>query len=222
MPYPSPGLYPSSALFPSPGSGSFTAAILPSLAPWNDPGGAWITLNGALAEMFEQTYAIVQDVGTPDQPASYTAGWSTLLDPDVCPTQFLPYLATFVGANVPPGTDDTNARALIKGEAGLSRGTPGAMVAAATRNLTGTRSVAMLERTPDAYSVLMVMRPDECQNLSAVQQAVGLVKPAGIVVTYVLVNSWTIFQMESAYATIALLEAAFLTVRGLENNQTGH
>jgi Phage tail protein (Tail_P2_I) len=144
MPLPSPSLYPSSDLYSGEEAGptTFTEGILNSLAPWLtpriDPQGAHLNQVTALAAMFEQVFAIVADQGSPDEPASYQAGWSTLLDPSTCPTAFLPYLAQFIGASVPPGTEDATARAIIRSEQGFQRGTPGAIVAAAQRFLTGT------------------------------------------------------------------------------------
>lgn len=199
MASPSSLLYPSRTLYPG-SLGPFTAGIQASLAPWEDTAGIWQELNAALGIMFEQTYGLVSDVGSPDQPAGYTAGWSTLLDPTACPTWALPYLAAFVGAIVPPGTDDATARSLITSEQGMQRGTPAAITSAAKRHLTGTQSVSLLERTPDPYSFQLVVRPEEAKSASALQAAVDAVRPAGIRWTLVQADQYTWNQAVHTYA----------------------
>lgn len=173
---------------------TFTAQILASCDPWlqNDPQGALRTLLNAYASMAEQVYAIVQDVGSPDQPAGFAAGWSVLLDPDNCPAQFIPYGAQFVGVTIPPSTGATDARALWKQEAGFSRGTPAAIIAAAKRFLTGTQSTILIERTTSpgplaAYSFTLQVRPAEVTNATLLTAAVDAVRPAGV--NWVLVQT---------------------------------
>ena len=172
---------------------TFTQQALASRTSWDDPEGSWAALVAAKAAMVEQTYSIVADQGSPDQPASYAAGWSTLLNPTTCPTQFLPYLATFIGATVPPGTDDATARSIIKNEQGFQRGSPGAIIAAAKRFLTGTQSCAMVERTPTPYHFQLVVRPEELLDPTGLTNAVNAVKPAGI--------QWTLIESDAPLLT---------------------
>ena len=211
---------------------TFTQGTAASLAPWNDPAGDWATFNAAVAACFEQVWGIVADQGSPDQPASYTAGWSTLLDPTV--TTYPSFTGMFVGVQVPAGTPLAAARTLVQSEQGFGRGQGfggtytsgstggGSMVAAVQANLSGNQQVTLLERTPDPYSVQIVINPTQIINLAALEAAVANVKPAGIVVTVTSTIGWVLFQMEASYATITLLEAAFTTLNGLENDQTGH
>jgi len=167
---------------------TLTEGVEASLAPWltaqADPQGNFKHLTDALAAMGEQVYAIVADQGSPDDPANYVAGWSSLLDPDTCPTAFLPYCSMFNGTGVPPGTDDAEARAIIKAEGGFGRGTPAAIVATARRFLTGTQSCMLIERQsqggPDPYHFLLIVRPEEVLDAVALTAAVEAVKPAGV------------------------------------------
>lgn len=225
MPTPSQSLYPSPGLYPG-DVGPFTQRLLDSWHPWLDVAPTldlynWLVAIGA---MFDTVTGLVQDQGFSDD-ADYTPGWSVLLDPDNCPTAFLPWLGQFVGVVVPPGTDDATARSLVKAEAGFQRGTPGAITTAATRNLTGTQSCVLLERTginaPDAYHFLLICHPSEVLSVSELKAAVNAVRPAGLTWDLVLTDSWTIFQMEGQYATVAALEGAFTTVNGLERDQVG-
>lgn len=184
MAWPSPSLYPSGTLYPGP-NGPFAQQILTSFAPWlaHDPEGALQALLQAYAAIGEQAFDIVQDVGSPDVPATFQAGWSTLLDPDNCPASFIPYGAQYVGVQIPPSTDATDARAIWKNEAGFTRGTPAAIIAAAKRYLTGSQSAILVERTGSplpSYAFVLVVRPEQLVSQAQLQAAVDAVRPAGI------------------------------------------
>lgn len=174
----------------------FTAGVQASLLPWGDYGSDWQNLNAAYASMFEAVYSIVADQGSPDEPATYTAGWSTLLDPTQCPTAYLPYLSMFNGTGVQPNTPDAVARSIIEAEAGFQRGTPGAIRNAVVTNLTRTQSCVILERTagngtPDPYGFVIIVRPEEVTSVTALQAAVDAIRPAGLVWTLILTDAWT-------------------------------
>lgn len=225
MAWPSPSLYPSASLYPGP-PGPFAAQVLASFQPWlaHDPEGALQNVLQAYAAMGEQVFDIVQDTGSPDVPASFTAGWSVLLDPTNCPAQFIPFGAQFVGVQIPSGMDAADARALWKNEAGFARGTPAAIIAAAQRFLTGSQSVVLQERTGTgllAYSFVLIVRPEQVTNVTQLQAAVDSVRPAGITWTLIQTDGWIISQMEASQTTIAALEANFVTLNGLENDQPG-
>lgn len=162
--------------------------------------------------------------GTPVQLA-YFPGWSKLLDPLNCPDQFLPFLAQFNGTNVPVTLDAATARAKIAGESAQQRGTVASVRSAVQRNLSGTQSATILERTgqtgPDPYHFMVIVRPEEVVDVNALTNAVNDTKPGGIQWTLIQTDGWTIGQMEAQYATIAQLEAAFTTISGLQNNQPG-
>jgi hypothetical protein len=206
-----------------------TDAILAAFEPWLefDTNGNLRAYLSTLGGMLDPVAFIVTDQGFPDATdGSYVPGWSNLLDPNNCPTQFLPFLSTFNGTGVQPGTDDATARAIIKAEAGFKRGTYDSIVAAAQRNLTGTKTVAILERTapigPDAYHFVLQARPEECPDATALRNAVDSVRPAGIQWTLVLTDGWTIFQMEVSAASVTALEGNFTTLTGLETDNPGH
>lgn len=194
MAWPSPSLSPSTSLFPGP-NGPFAQQILNSLQPWlaHDPAGVLQNLLQAYAAIAEQVFDIVQDVGSPDAPATFQAGWSTLLDPDNCPAQFIPYGAQFVGVQIPPSTAPATARALWKAHAGFQRGTPAAIIAAAQLYLTGSQSVLLLERQGSsgplaAYEFVLQVRPEQVVSATQLQAAVDAVRPAGV--------TWTLVQTD--------------------------
>lgn len=208
------------------GTGPFTTQLLASFQPWlqYDPQNALYNLLVAYGSMAEQVFAIVQDVGSPDVPATFTAGWSTLLDPTSCPAEFIPYGAQFVGVQIQPGTDQAVARAAWLAESGFSRGTPTAIVSAAQQFLTGSQSCVLFERqgTGDlAYSFILVVRPEQVVSVTQLTAAVNAVKPAGITWELVQTDGWTIAGMEASEVTLGALEANFLTINGLENDQPG-
>lgn len=164
--------------------GGFTDGVLESFAAWlNTDSENYLS---ALASMYETVFSIVEDVGDPDDPTTYSPAWSTILDPTTCPTEFLPYLSQFVGAGVQPGTPDAVARAQITGGAALNRGqgfagsytsstipAGGSIVTTAQRFLTGTQAVVLQERTaangsPDPYHFVLVVRPEEAQPINLV------------------------------------------------------
>ena len=189
---------------------TLTSQIEASFAPWlaHDPQGALKALIDAYAAMGEQVYALVSDQGSPDVPNSFQAGYSVLLDPDNCPASFIPFGAQFVGVQIPPTTDATDARSLWKQEAGFARGqgfagiynsstnglkppaNGGAIVVAAQRYLTGTQAVTLVERQDangaDSYSFIVVVKPSQVVSVSQLTAAVDAVRPAGI--TWVLVQ----------------------------------
>lgn len=124
---------------------------------------------------------------------AFIPGWSHILDPDDCPTQLLPFLAQFVGAIVPVGTDDATARTKITEESGQQRGTVAAVKSAVQRNLTGTQSVGIIERTdavsvPNAYRFVVVVKASEVISVQALTSAVDAVRPGGVM--------WTLIQSD--------------------------
>ena len=205
---------------------AFSSGVAASLAPWiaADSTGQLAAFVKALGVMFDQVADLVTPTGYLED-GTLVPGWSVLLDPNNCPTQFLPYLSQFNGTGVPPGTADAAARSQIKAEGGFSRGTVAAIIAAAQRTLTGSQSVAVLERTgplgADPYQIILIVNPLQVTSLAALTVAVNAVKPAGILLNIVQSTGWTIGQMEASYATISALEAAFVTIGGLENDQPG-
>jgi hypothetical protein len=189
---------------------TFTGGVLDSLRHWAPAGSDLQIYTAALASMFEAVFELVSHQGSPDRPETYTAGWSTLLDPGACPAWALPFCGMFAGVPVAPGTDETTARQQIRSEQGFKRGTGwagtyntgtidlpapmngGAIVLAAQRNLTGSQTVTLLERTaadaqtPDPYHFVLLAAPNEIASEAALTDAVNAVKPGGL--------QWTLLQ----------------------------
>lgn len=73
-------------------------------------------------------------------------GYSTIMDPDLAPVPFLDFLSMMVGSRPVIGESEAQKRARIKGMTGLRRGSPQAIYAAASRLLTGNKTVIFNER----------------------------------------------------------------------------
>jgi hypothetical protein len=201
----------------------FGAALINALAPWMTLHLAWVC--DAIGVMADPLYTLVMDQGEDGDPG-YVPGYGSLMDPTLAAAEDLPFLGQFVGVQIPVGSSDAAGRSLVIAEAGLNRGTPSAVVAAAKRNLTGTQSVAYFERvyvdgTPNAGWFGLVVRPEECSSVAALTIAVEAVKFGGLRWWLVQTDGWTITGMEASQATITALEGAFVTINGLENDRPG-
>jgi len=150
----------------------------------------------AVGSMFDPWWGLVQDVGI-DGDSDYVPGWGALFDVDRCPPASLPFLGQIVGVMVPTGMDASDARQLIKAEAGINRGTPASSTSAVQRFLTGSKTVVLQERlngstgASDAYQVTIGVLSGEVGSLAPIQAAVNAVKPAGIIVSYQVIAGWT-------------------------------
>lgn len=175
-------------------------------------GSALLTLCGALGAMFQPIRTLVRadDQGNP--------GWSLLLDITRCPTANLPYLGQFVGVQVDPSLDDAQQRLQISQESGMARGTVGAITAAAQKYLTGSQTVIISERDPDAYSFTVTTFTDETPDSDVVEAALEAAKPAGLILVYTNVAGQTWGILKANEATWADVISTFSTWTDVINN----
>src|SRR5690242_9840580 len=123
---------------------SFTDRLSAALEPWMTDDLQ--TLVDAIGAMFEPVETLVADTGIDGDPG-FVPGWGVVFDPDTCPPAQLPYLAQFVGAVIPTGADEATARAVVKAENNLTRGTPTAIAGAVRRTLSNPNgTVVFIER----------------------------------------------------------------------------
>jgi hypothetical protein len=108
------------------------ALLIESMQPWITLHLAWWL--DAVGSMFDQVYGLVYDQGT-DGTSTYIPGYGALLNPLIASPENLPFLGRFVGVQVLFGQDAATALALVTAEAGLSRGTLGALRSAIQRNI---------------------------------------------------------------------------------------
>jgi Phage tail protein (Tail_P2_I) len=108
---------------------------------------------------------------------SHGPGWSVVMDLGRCPNYALPWLAQFVGVNIPGDQQGTSAiqdqamRTTILAKQAFARGTAAAIVAAAQQYI-GTGTVNVIERYPDPYS-LTVQYTDNNGSLTYAELAVN-------------------------------------------------
>lgn len=164
-------------------AGAIGEAIYAQLEPlaYDDENQGWalLILCGAIGRMLQPVDDLVSD--GEDFP-----GWSVLLDVARCPYAYLPYLAQFVGARIPVGTPEEEARNLVRTPSGFRRGTKESLIAAAQKNLTGNKTVKVVERTSSAYALTVITRTAETPNPAITLQDILSQKPAGLVLTHIV------------------------------------
>lgn len=143
---------------------------------------------GAQGQMWDDVEELSRD--TDDYP-----GWAILFDPDNVPFKYLAYTAQFVGVRLINGLSEADQRIRVKSVDGWSRGSVGAIRAAAQAHLTGAKHVVLRERyDPDnptvdsAYHLFINTYTAETPDSGAVLAALMAQKPAGIVLHYEVVD----------------------------------
>lgn len=133
-------------------------------------------------------------------------GWTLLLDPDRCPEEALPYLAQYVGEQLPVGATLAAKRERVLDAPNQSRGTLMSIVFAAQRSLTGSRAVSVKERdavdgvSDDPDRLTVITYSDETANPSLVRSDLLSVVPAGIALNYVVLDGQTWSAVDATYA----------------------
>jgi hypothetical protein len=88
----------------------------------------------AIGTMCEPLAEVIEEEGYPDEEG-WVSAYGKIFNPESCPEAFLGYLGMFVGVSIPLGTPEGEARALIKAESGLARGTEASVKAAIERGI---------------------------------------------------------------------------------------
>jgi hypothetical protein len=109
-------------------SGLFTERLEEALQPWMTPSLS-IVCEAIGAMGYDALLELIEEEGSEGEP-DWVAAWGKVFDPDLCPAAALPYLGCFVGVEIPKGTPEAEARALVKAKAGTERGTRASVVAA--------------------------------------------------------------------------------------------
>jgi hypothetical protein len=172
-----------------------------------------------LCEAIGRMLAQLADVFDPDGDVPPLA---PILDPVLCPTWALPWLAQFLGVQLPSGVSDAQARGMIQDVAGFKRGTVAAMRAVVLPLLTGTKTLWLRERNlGDAYALDVVTLTGETPSQAAVLSALLSQKPGGIVLTYRAVASWDYAQMGVEGGTYAFQSTQYLSYQKLSEHTKG-
>jgi hypothetical protein len=170
----------------------------------------------AIATMFDQIVLLAYDTDT-------EAGWTILFDPDRCPDYALPYLAQYVGEVLPAGIAEADAREWIKDAPNQRRGTPRSVFLAAQRHLTGSRTVAMIER-PGGVVDSVQIRTYVSNTPDAVQTKKDIlsVLPADVLLDYATTTGNTWNDVKAAYPTWTALKATGKTWATVSSTLSGY
>jgi len=185
------------------------------LTEYADPDEDFAAFLDAVGGMFSQV-----ELYTDDDPFDDANGsWSILLDPSRTPyPDGTAYLAQWVGERLPEGVDETTARYWLTDGPNQRRGTVVSIARAAQRSLTGTRLVAIFERTlsdgstdvnGDHFTVYTYtsQTPDSNQ----VWQDLLTVIPADMVCHYAAIAGETWLQVKDTYASWNAMKTALPT-----------
>lgn len=188
---------------PRPVVSDIAEELYASLGPWaradtviGEQTDEWRLLE--LCESIGRTIQPVEDI-TADSDTH--VGWGKVLDPDVAPEDWLPWLAQFGGVRVKEGLALPEQRARIKALAGMRRGTPSAIVGAAQQYLTDSKTVFLIERHGSAWRLTVATLADETPDPGAVERAVREQKPAGIVLTVQTVEGGDFDSLRDTHAS---------------------
>jgi hypothetical protein len=169
----------------------FASRLIEKTAPWSN--ADWERYMRAISAPYEPVASFTEEVGEQGQPG-WVPGYGKLLNPELCPAAFLPFLGQFVGVSVPKVTTAEEARVIVKAESGLARGTLGSLEALLTKAL-GAVPFTILERTnpvsavEEAYALTIVVPTGHLTN--AVYEEANLTIPAGIV--------WGVIEREGTW-----------------------
>jgi hypothetical protein len=154
-------------------------------------------------------------------------GWSKIIDINRCPDEALPWLAQFIGVQVPPGQTPDVQRQRIRTTDGWNRGTVSAIAGAAAQYLAGTKQVTMRERFnpgvgADPYHLQIFTLTGETPNPTQVQNAIIRQKPAGIILHYSTMAGQDFQQLKdnhgpnfsNVYSTYATFQGVYQNVPG--------
>ncbi|HEX4501085.1 MAG TPA: phage tail protein [Scandinavium sp.] len=196
-----------------PQGANFAARLFEQLLPFqalDQLGHLWALCDGIYA-MFQ---AVEELTAERDDGLS---GWANMVDINACPSQYLPYLAQFVGAQVQPGLSDADQRAYIMSLPGFNRGRPETIISVVKATLTGSKFVDLQERASTAWRYTVVTRPSETPNPAATVAAIQSQKVGPDQFTHLLVEHATYGWLAGEYATYADVLAAYATYADLAN-----
>ena len=162
----------------------------------------------ALATMYDEIDSYAR--GTEDAP-----GWTILFDPDNIPAAGLGWMAQMIGVQLDPGWTEAQQRAAIEARLGWQRGTAQAMRDAAALHLTGSKTVSFRERHPDAYSISILVQTAETPDPVKAEAAVRAQKPAGLVLTFSVLNGQDYQELFATHATYSSVFSTYATYQNL-------
>ena len=159
---------------------SFSTRLEAKMEPWLTADlKRWLK---AAAQPYEQVETLTEETGTFGKPG-WIPPYAKVMNPTECPAAYLPWLGQFCGVQVRKTATEAEARAEVKAESGLSRGTRKSLETLLKKAL-GAKAFYILEREPTPYSFKVVIPVGGIP--AAMYEEINLTKPAGL--TYEVVE----------------------------------
>jgi hypothetical protein len=140
-----------------------------------------------------------------------TPGYAGLFDLDTVAERYLPWVAQFIGVQVPDHLSDEAKRIRIRETDGFRRGTPSAIEGALRQHLTGTKTAFLVERHGSAYILTVSAYVSETPDPDAAEAAVRAQVPAGIVLNFSLIVAGTFDEVRDSHTDFDHLVTVFFT-----------
>jgi hypothetical protein len=168
-----------------------------------------------LCETLAQPFLQLAELVDPPDPL---APWAPLFDVNLCPDWALPWLAQLVGARLPTGIDEEEARTYILDVAGHRLGTSASMTAAVRSTLVPAHpptpaTVWFRERDGSPYRLEVVTLEGETPDPENSLRVLLGFKPGGLVLSFRQVEGWDYQQQTVIGGTYAEQSAQFATYR---------
>lgn len=157
-----------------------------------------------------------------DRPELNLPGWGILFHPDLCPAEYLGYLAMFAGVPITDDMSEAEKRQRIKLRDNTKRCTPGAIIQAAQDHLIEPKRVILRERyDPDNPLVdspghfMVITYTADTPDPDAVLAAIKEQKDVGLILHYDVQDGQDWQQVVTDYATWNDVLAAYDTWQDL-------
>jgi hypothetical protein len=189
-----------------------------SLGPWarrDTLDARWDVLT--VVESWAGQLQVVEDIirDTDDGP-----GYSSIVDADRAPEEWIPWGMQFSGVRARAGLDTDTQRARWKSTDGFRRGTPGAIVGAAQQYLIGTKTVYLVERHGSRYRYTVTTVAAETPNPAAVLAALKEQKPYGFVMAHAMTTGVNYNALRDTHSNYSTIKAKYSTYAEVLSNPT--
>lgn len=178
----------------------------------SDNGYVGMVLCGALATIgLDDAAYVARDGLNVDSEGNVLPPFAVLFDVDNVESQWLPWVAQFVGdaASVQAAPDDATARSLIKNPVQFTRGRPATIVQKAQTTLTGAKTVLINQRTGNnPWTLTVATFTSQTPDPVATKNAIMAVMPAWLVPTIETVTGGDYLTLSASHSTYTAMEAA--------------
>lgn len=159
----------------------------------------------ALCECIREVDDLVRD-------SDAGTGWSSILDLQRIPVEGLPWLAQWIGVAAITGLSEQQQRDRIAAHANWKRGSVGAIIASAQLHLTGNKTVILRERFGgSAWQLVIITNTSETPDAAQTLRDILEQKPAGIVLTYNVLDGQDFQQLLTDHPTFQNVFADYAT-----------